>query len=335
MNPQFVRQCSVWWTGSSNKKDQRIMKNHSIHWAKPFALSVAICVVAACPHRAQAIVSGQLDGDGHPNVGGFVWPKGFDLDFDGEPDWDLDEDGLPDVSAVTGNQSLIHPRVVVLVGHVTELFFEDFAAGYYTINEAFVAFSPDLASDHGKLWGISAIITHPDYNPKVNTAYGASPVADIGVIVLKEPVEGITPATLPPLGYLDSLAAAGYLKPGNPRETTVITSVGYGDHGVAPNQHLPPDGKRRVAESRYKLHVDRWLFVDANTAHANSGTMNYDSGGPAFVRDPITGEEILVGLTSRGDAVGVALGLKYRVDIPEALDFIHDVIDRVEAGEFD
>jgi hypothetical protein len=39
------------------------------------------------------------------------------------------------------------------------------------------------------------------------------------------------------------------------------------------------------------------------------------------------GTEILVGITSWGDAQCVSSGFNYRVDIPDTLDFIAEVID--------
>src|SRR5205814_2310234 len=55
--------------------------------------------------NAQAITSGVLDGDAHPNVGGVVWRVSL---------W---PDAPPPV--VCGSGSLIHPRVYVTAGHLT------------------------------------------------------------------------------------------------------------------------------------------------------------------------------------------------------------------------
>jgi hypothetical protein len=59
------------------------------------------------------------------------------------------------------------------------------------------------------------------------------------------------------------------------------------------------------------------------------GTYFGDSGGPAFWTEP-DGSEILVGITSWGDANCVATGFNYRVDIPETLSFIDSVIVDLE-----
>ncbi len=49
------------------------------------------------------------------------------------------------------------------------------------------------------------------------------------------------------------------------------------------------------------------------------------SGGPAFwVAED--GTEIIVGITSWGDAQCIVTGYEYRVDIPQTLDFIGGVL---------
>ena len=64
-----------------------------------------------------------------------------------------------------------------------------------------------------------------------------------------------------------------------------------------------------------------WLRMSQNQATGNGGTCYGDSGGPAFWTDT-HGTEILVGITSWGDAMCVAAGFNHRVDIPDTLDFI-------------
>jgi hypothetical protein len=75
--------------------------------------------------------------------------------------------------------------------------------------------------------------------------------------------------------------------------------------------------------------VPAWLHLSQNRLHDNGGTCFGDSGGPGFWRvDEDT--VILVGITSWGDAQCVASGFDYRVDIPDTLDFIADVIGDLE-----
>ena len=84
-------------------------------------------------------------------------------------------------------------------------------------------------------------------------------------------------------------------------------------------------GQRQFAESEYKALVPVWLHMSQNMLQDNEGTCSGDSGGPAFWTQD-DGTEILVGITSWGDPNCIATGFNYRVDIPETLTFIADVV---------
>lgn len=261
-------------------------------------------------NNAQAINNGQLDGDDHPNVGGVVWLVS----------------PVSGVSAplVAGSGSLIHPRVFLTAGHVTYAAQGLIAQGAMTLNDLQVTLAPD-ASDPGAWRGLSGILTHPGYHPN------ASDSEDVGVLILRQAAPGITPVPLPPSGFLDTLAAAGQLKATSDR--TRFTVVGYGvDPGNANNGHLPfpPDGLRRVAQTEFQNLHDRWLFTDQNDSHDNAGSCTGDSGGPLSWVDPVTGNATMVSIVSWGTLTG---SHSYRVDTEIALNFLHGVIDRVEAGE--
>jgi hypothetical protein len=142
------------------------------------------------------------------------------------------------------------------------------------------------------------------------------------VVILKKPVRHVPLAVLPAVGLLDELRAAGLL-----REPalggTKFTVVGYGQTlDRSPPQLIDPDGLRRVAVSEYKALREGWLYLNQNFATGNGGTGWGDSGGPTFWKEPATGKELLVALCSRGDPLCVANGVTWRVDTPEALDFI-------------
>jgi len=261
-------------------------------------------------NQAQAIINGTLDGNAHPNVGGAVWlvsPR----------------PGVP-APLVAGSGTLIHPRVWLTAGHVTYLVEGMMAQGIMTLDDLLVSFAPD-AADPTTWRPVSGILTHPGY--VANPSNGA----DVGVLIFKEPVTGISTVPLPPVGFLDALNTAGELKAGSDRAR--FTVVGYGiDPGDANNGHLPfpPDGLRRAAQPEFQNLHDQWLYTDQNDSRDNGGSSSGDSGGPLFWVDPLTGQETLVAVVSRGSLTS---SHDYRVDTEEALTFVNQVIARVEAGE--
>jgi secreted trypsin-like serine protease len=247
---------------------------------------------------ATAITWGEPDGDRHPHVGLVIF------DDEGGPAW-----------RCTG--TLISPTVFLTAGHCT-----DGAVA------ARVWFDSDLSTNDEYPFGgdtsieAAEIYSHPDYNwgPQSNPH-------DVGILILAEEVTDIEPANLPEEGFLDALRAEGKLKHGSNRAK--FTVVGYGGTLDWPPPVISYDLQRRFAESEHQTLLKVWLRMSQNQATCDGGTCYGDSGGPAFWTEP-NGTEILVGITSWGDANCVATGFNYRVDIPETLSFINDVIADLE-----
>jgi hypothetical protein len=215
----------------------------------------------------------------------------------------------------TCSGTLIHPRVFLTAGHCTEGF-ED---GSTTL---WVNFHQN-AMNEKTLLDVEQVITHPDYNwgPTSNPH-------DVGVLILEKPVKKrIKPANLPEEGLLDQLLAEGKLRQGS--DGAKFTLVGYGGTLDCPPPDIYYEDQRQFAVSEYQALLDAWLRMSQNQATGDGGTCYGDSGGPAFWTEP-DGTEILVGITSWGDAQCVASGFNYRVDIPETLSFIDDVIAGLE-----
>ena len=208
--------------------------------------------------------------------------------------------------------TLIHPRVFLTAGHCTD---------GVDPGEVWVNFNQDGTNLKGIL-DVAQVITHPDYwwGPTSNPH-------DVGVLILKKPVKKLKPANLPEEGFLDQLLAEGKLRQGS--ERAKFTLVGYGATLDWPPPDIYYEDYRQYAVSEYQALLDVWLRMSQNQATGDEGTCYGDSGGPAFWTEP-DGTEVLVGITSWGDAQCVASAFNYRVDIPETLSFIDDVIDSLE-----
>ncbi|WP_219417949.1 trypsin-like serine protease [Pseudonocardia nigra] len=141
---------------------------------------------------------------------------------------------------------------------------------------------------------------------------------DVGVVVLDEPVTGIAPARLAPLGYLEQFAPPTLHK-------TDFTLVGYGTHVAKPEdgpQRPEPMSRpliRRVTTSPGQKLTDQILQLNGNPndQHGGGGTCFGDSGGPAFLND------YLVADTSyTRNQFCRYLGGYQRLDIPVVQDWL-------------
>ena len=158
-------------------------------------IGAAFWGIALSTVSTQAITFGEPDGNAHPNVGAIL--RFF-------PDYGI-------VPGCSGTQ--IAPRVLLTAGHCA-IYVEE-----HPEEEFFVSFNADNALDPSTWIRVVGAVTHPEFN----TGHGAadSHQNDIGVLILEELVEGIEPAALPPLHYLDILKRERQLN-----ADTLLTVVG-------------------------------------------------------------------------------------------------------------
>jgi hypothetical protein len=142
---------------------------------------------------------------------------------------------------------------------------------------------------------------------------------DIGVIVLDTPVQGISPAVLPPLGLLDQMFADKALP------NTLFTIVGYGATDTVFGGGRPDttqgEGTRRYATEGF-LALEGLLKLNMNETFGYGGGSTGDSGSPNFVGAGSNETNVVAGITVLGDPNGVEQNIAYRLDTPEARDFL-------------
>lgn len=138
---------------------------------------------------------------------------------------------------------------------------------------------------------------------------------DLAVVVLDEPVLGITPARLPTAGLLDSLS-----------KDQKITAAGYGGQepvivkgsGVV----IAYQDNREYAVGTLNAINPAWLRVSQNPAKGDAGGCYGDSGGPNFLGGGSQETNILAAITITGDYVCRATNVVYRLDTPSARTFL-------------
>ena len=273
-------------------------------------IAVGLMLLVVIP--AAAITWGEVDEENHyANVGAIMVFGPTEQAPDGEW-WQF------------CSGTLIDPYIFLTAGHVTAGLSSLLSSGAISaIAVNFNVDSLDLGVDESALHDVVQVETHPDFD-----WFPASDRHDVGVLIFAEPVEGITPATVAPVGQLDELKADKMLK-----KQPYFAVVGYGGTLNWPPSSPGPrwtfDHHRQFAVSEYLALRPAWLQLSQNHAAGDGGTGPYDSGGPTFWTNPDTGETVLVSLTSWGDMQCVATGTTYRVDIPGTDEFLDDVFEMV------
>jgi secreted trypsin-like serine protease len=260
---------------------------------KLLILASVLIVALLLVTPALAITFGQPDEGRHPNVGTMV-PKS----------------PIPYIPTIcTG--TLISPTVFLTAAHCIVGMQAMFGI---TPAEVYVTFDTTVNTENLKTYEVASYSIDPNYN------HTASDPHDLAVLVLAEPVQGVILAKLPTAGLLDEMKAAGELK------DQPFVAVGYGtlrDDKTGAPPVLSLDGVRRYTTGTFSALTQSWLKISANLAKEEGGGCLGDSGGPHFLA--LDGKEILVSITSAGDAACRAMGETYRLDTESARSFLKSV----------
>lgn len=211
--------------------------------------------------------------------------------------------------------TLITNNVFLTASHCTSFFTQDLAPqGYvaYVSLDQSIPFG-SLTTNSTTLLPVSFVVTNPNYSQRQSDS------GDIGVLILQQNVNGVTPAVLPSCGLLDQLAAKNGLK------NAVFTNAGYGVQnrvvggGVPFFQDVNPI-PRMYSFSGFNSLNGGYLRLSQNPSTGNGGTCFGDSGGPNFLT--VNGQQIIVAITITGDSVCRATSADYRLDTVSAQGFL-------------
>jgi hypothetical protein len=238
----------------------------------------------AAAERPQLITNGSPTGTSYGNVGALLIDVGADF-----------------VAEFLCTGTLVSPTVFLTAGHCTS-----FPAG----TQYFVSFQPVISAPFIQA---TAAYTHPAFS---------FPFNDLGVVTLPAgSTTGITPAPLPPLGYLDDAFARGG------HALTPAIMVGYGSTSLGRGNLEPTGGgERLVAETRILRTLDEFLILASNAVNAGKGGSCFgDSGGPIFLGGDAAGT--IVGVTSFvTDGRCIVHSGYVRIDTETARSFLDDFV---------
>jgi V8-like Glu-specific endopeptidase len=240
---------------------------------------------------AGAITYGQPDGNQHSNVGAMIRKR---------------DDG---VYRILCSGSLISPTVFLTASHCTR-FLED-----QGISDVWVTFDSTFTQSSKRIHG--TMHSNPLYNQR------QSDTGDIAVITLDEAVTNVDPVQLPTLGLLDQMKADGTLN------GTFFTSVGYGVQEPQPGPGgitNPFPMQRWNAVGEFDALNKTWLRISQNQATGDGGTCSGDSGGPQFLGAGASETDTQVSITITGDVFCFATNVDYRLDTPQAREFLSDFV---------
>ena len=262
------------------------------------AAAVGVMTVAALVSAspAVAIVNGVPDGTNHPNVGLVA----------------IEHDGIKEAwcSGFYAGPHKADPGTGTFVTAAHCL--ADLAAFGFSGSDLTVTFDAAATYD-GETFATTATTWHPAF------AYDTSAVADYGIVLLEDPVAGVTGVEFPRMRLLDDLAERGALRP-----STVFDNVGYGlipTFKGGPARYEPTTG-RMFATSKFLGLTKSHLKVLSNADAGYGGVCFGDSGAPVLRQ----GSNTAVAITAGGDAICRAQAHPLRLDVPAARAFFGDYL---------
>lgn len=261
------------------------------------AMVLTLALVFSTVGITSAITDGELDGDAHPHVVLLLMEVG----------------GAP---AFRCSGTLLSATVLLTAGHCTN----NFPGSPYTGMRIFTESDVDNGNNNYPFKGKNSVEAKEWH---AHPLYETAPffVHDVGVVILKKPVNLDVYGVLPEVNQLDALATE------RGQQDVTFTSVGYGLQQINP-VFVQADRVRMVAQPHLiQINVpgftgDFSLLLSNN--HSTGGTCFGDSGGPNFLGD----SNVVAGVTSfgiNGNCAGT--GGVFRMDRQNVLNFVNSYLN--------
>lgn len=258
-------------------------------------VAALICTTAAigAGNPTGAITFGELDSARHPNVGSVIGTI----------------PGVGSFQWCTG--TLISPTIFLTAAHCYD--------GFDGVVDFTVSFDENLDANFDGFVdaGVTLLTGDPTPHPLFASG-GANETYDIAVFEL-DVASSITPAPLP----------AANLLAGKTLKQATFTTVGYGTERDSKNggsNSFLPGSRRKVVEQTINSVTKAWVTFSMNPSTGNGGTCYGDSGGPHFLGGKNAVNPTIVSITVTGDRYCRSTDKTYRLDTPNARDFLDEFV---------
>lgn len=221
--------------------------------------------------------------------------------------------------------SMLAPQIMVTAGHCTAADADGTPVRARVYFDETIYYDP-IADDYTNDYYLGIPVPHPGYNWET-----LPETYDIGVILLDEPVVGLTEfAQLPPMGLMDTVGSK------KDKRWVIVTPVGYGVNDMYPDQ-ISLRTRYRAQSFLINLNntlTDGWNIASSNNpgqwagseAYTTGGTCFGDSGGPVFLGG--SESNLIVGITSFGTSAACSgVDYSWRVDTEASRAFLAQFAD--------
>lgn len=215
--------------------------------------------------------------------------------------------------------TLISETVFLTAGHCTSAFLPANSAHIRISFDAHLTVSSEDTIVTSTPLQVDGWETHPGYVEPPPNSGTVRLLNDVGVFFLKDRVEGVTPAELPPYaGFLNDAAAKGGLV------GHAFDIAGYGLNSYHGGTFFHDTHASFTWNKEREFSTTLFKALTPNNLAVGTGTCYADSGSPKFFGGEQPNLEVAV--TSGGDPTCGSLDNSQRLDTPSVLGWLQQIL---------